>query len=198
MEKGAVPGRILIDEAAAVGEKEPGQRADSGAQAERGGTGGIRARARCSQFGERTVRAVFFARRGVASMSVPSRRRLEVEMLGDVTIVNFLDKRILDEQSVQAIGEQLFSLVDELGRKKLLLNFGNVEYLSSPVLGIIATLNKKVKAAGGRLIACNLDAQIDELLKRSDLAGDEDDPDEGLGGVESRLKPPKPWWRFWK
>jgi hypothetical protein len=33
-------------------------------------------------------------------MSVPSRRRLEVEMVGDVTVVNFLDKRILDEQSV--------------------------------------------------------------------------------------------------
>jgi hypothetical protein len=81
--------------------------------------------------------------------------------------------------------------VDELGRKQLLLNFGNVEYLSSPVLGIIATLNKKVKAAGGRLITCNLDPQISELLKRSDLAGDEDDPDEGLGGVISRLKPPK-------
>ena len=114
-------------------------------------------------------------------MSVPSRRRLEVEMLGDdVTVVNFLDKIILDEQTVQAIGEQLFRLVDELGHTKLLLNFGNVEYLCSPVLGILATLNKKVKAAGGRLIACNLDPQIEELLKRSDLAGDEDDPDEGL------------------
>src|SRR5262245_19699505 len=112
-------------------------------------------------------------------MSVPSRRRLEVEMLGDVTIVNLLDKRILDEQSVQAIGEQLFRLVGELGRKQLLLNFGNVAYLSSPALGIMATLNKKVKAAGGRLIACNLDPQIDERLKRSDLAGDEDDADEG-------------------
>jgi anti-sigma B factor antagonist len=105
-------------------------------------------------------------------------------MVGDVTVVDFLDKRILDEQSVQAIGEQLFSLVDELGRRQLLLNFGNVEYLSSPVLGIIATLNKKVKGAGGRLMACNLDPQVYELLK-------------GLGGVVCRLKPSKPWWRFW-
>ena len=117
-------------------------------------------------------------------MSVLSRRRLEVEMVGDVTVVNFLDRRILDEQSVQAIGEQLFSLVDELGRKQLLLDFGNVESLSGPVLGIMARLNKKVKAAGGRLIACNLDPQIYELLK-------------GLGGVVCQLKPPKPWWRFW-
>src|SRR5438034_3192904 len=58
-------------------------------------------------------------------------QRLEVEDIGDVTVVNFTDKKILDEQNIQLIGEQLFRLVDELGRRKLLLNFRNVEYLSS-------------------------------------------------------------------
>ena len=48
----------------------------------------------------------------------PRRRRLEVEDIGDVTVVNFTDKKILDEQNIQVIGEQLFSLVDELGRKE--------------------------------------------------------------------------------
>ena len=47
----------------------------------------------------------------------PRRRRLEVEDIGDVTVVNFTDKKILDEQNIQVIGEQLFSLIDELGRK---------------------------------------------------------------------------------
>ena len=65
----------------------------------------------------------------------PRRRRLEVEDIGDVTVVNFVDKKILDEQNIQVIGEQLFSLVDQEGRRKLLLNFGNVEYLSSAALG---------------------------------------------------------------
>jgi anti-sigma B factor antagonist len=72
-----------------------------------------------------------------------------------VTVVNFTDRKILDEQNIQVIGEQLFSLVDELGRKKILLNFSNVEYLSSAALGKFITLNKKVsgdvqlKTAGG-------------------------------------------------
>ena len=65
----------------------------------------------------------------------PRRRRLEVEDIGDVTVVNFVDRRILDEQNIQVIGEQLFSLVDELGRRKVLLNFKNVEFLSSAALG---------------------------------------------------------------
>jgi len=35
----------------------------------------------------------------------PRRRRLEVEDIGDVTVVNFVDRRILDEQNIQVIGE---------------------------------------------------------------------------------------------
>ena len=54
--------------------------------------------------------------------SQPKRRRLELEQIGDVTVVSFVDKKILDEQSIQTIGDQLFSLVDEAGRKKILLD----------------------------------------------------------------------------
>ncbi len=101
--------------------------------------------------------------------SQPRRRRLEVEDIGDVTVVNFIDRKILDEQIIQAIGEQLFSLVDELGRRKLLLNFGNVEYMSSAALGKLITLNKKVQASGGRLILCNIDPQIREVFEITKL-----------------------------
>jgi anti-sigma B factor antagonist len=101
--------------------------------------------------------------------SQPRRKRLEVEDVGDVTVVNFTDRKILDEQNIQLIGEQLFSLVDESGRKKILLNFGNVEYLSSAALGKLITLNKKLQAAGGRLILCNIDPQIYEVFEITKL-----------------------------
>ncbi len=101
--------------------------------------------------------------------SQPRRRRLEVENIGDVTVVNFLDKKILDEQNIQIIGEQLFSLVDNEGCRKVLLNFGNVEYLSSAALGKLITLNKKLQQAGGRLVLCNIDAQIHEVFEITKL-----------------------------
>jgi serine/threonine protein kinase len=58
----------------------------------------------------------------------PDRRGLEVENLGDATVVCFTDRKILVEQRIQTIGEQLQNLVSESGGKKLLLNFRNVEY----------------------------------------------------------------------
>src|SRR5215813_13012952 len=103
------------------------------------------------------------------STSQPRRRRLEVEDIGEVTVVNFTDRKILDEQNIQIIGEQLFSLVDEDGRRKILLNFGNVEYLSSAALGKLITLNKKLQTAGGKLILCNIDPQIHEVFEITKL-----------------------------
>ncbi len=99
-------------------------------------------------------------------MSSPGRRRrLEVEEIGDVTVVTFIDRKILDEQNIQIIGEQLFSLVDDDQRRKILLNFGNVEYLSGNALGKLLTLNKKLQTAQGKLILCNIDPQIHEVFE---------------------------------
>ena len=122
----------------------------------------------------------------------------EVEEFGDITVANFSVNKIGDEQSIQAIGEQLFSLVDELGRKKILLNLGNVEYLTSAALGKFVALNKKLDLAGGRLALCNVGPQIYEVLEISNVDKlfkiephpAKEDLDGNLGGVTSRFKPP--------
>ena len=101
--------------------------------------------------------------------SQPRRRRLEVEDIGEVTVVNFTDKKILDEQNIQIIGEQLFSLVDEEGWRKILLNFGNVEFLSSAALGKLIKLKKKLEEVKGRLILCNISPQIYEVFEITKL-----------------------------
>jgi anti-sigma B factor antagonist len=94
----------------------------------------------------------------------PRRRRLELEEVGEVTVVSFVDKKILDEQNIQIIGEQLFDLVDNQGKKKILLNFGNVEFLSSAALGKLITLNKKVQTSGGKLGMCKIAKEIMEVF----------------------------------
>jgi anti-sigma B factor antagonist len=101
--------------------------------------------------------------------SQPRRRRLELEEVGDVTVVSFVDKKILDEQNIQTIGEQLFDLVDNQNKKKILLNFGNVEFLSSAALGKLITMNKKVQASGGKLIMCKIAKEIMEVFEITKL-----------------------------
>jgi anti-sigma B factor antagonist len=106
---------------------------------------------------------------GAPAMSAQPRRRLEVEQIGDVTVVNFVDRKILDEQNIIKIGEQLFSLVDQEGVKKMLLNFANVDYLSSAALGKLITLNKKVQGASGKLVLTNIKPEIFEVFQITKL-----------------------------
>jgi anti-sigma B factor antagonist len=97
------------------------------------------------------------------------RRRLEVEDMGDIAVVNFVDKKILDEQNIQMIGDDLFRLVDELGRKKVLLNFQNVEFMSSAALGKLITLHRKLQGAGGKLVLCKIAKDIQDVFRITKL-----------------------------
>lgn len=101
--------------------------------------------------------------------SQPRRQRLVVEDIGDVTVVNFVDKKILDEQNIQMIGDDLFRLVDELGRRKLLLNFANVEFMSSAALGKLIRLHQRLTQVGGKLVLCNISKNILEIFEITKL-----------------------------
>ncbi len=102
-------------------------------------------------------------------MSQPRRQRLAVEEIGDVTVVNFLDKKILDEQNIQMIGDDLFRLVDEMGRRKILLNFTNVEFMSSAALGKLIRLHQKLTTAGGKLVLSGISKGIMEIFEITKL-----------------------------
>lgn len=108
-------------------------------------------------------------------------RSLEVSEVGDVTVVRFVDRKILDEANIQGLGQELFQLVEEENRGKLLLNFSTVEFLSSAALGKLITLDKKVKAHGGKLKLSNIRPEIYEVFaitklnKLFDIREDESD-----------------------
>lgn len=90
--------------------------------------------------------------------------RLEITEVGDVTIVRFKDEKIVDEAAIQEIGNELFKLVEQQRRHKLLLNFSQVDFLSSATLGKLITLDKKVKAAQGKLKLSNIKQKIYEVF----------------------------------
>ncbi len=108
-------------------------------------------------------------------------RRLQVNQVGDVTVVHFVDRKILDEVSIQELGQELFDLVERDNRLKLLLNFSQVEFLSSAALGKLITLDKKMKAHNGQLKLSNVRPEIYEVFaitklnKLFDMKDDEAD-----------------------
>lgn len=94
-----------------------------------------------------------------------AKRRVDIEEVGEVTIAKFVDKKILDEANIQTIGAQLFALIDEDGRKKIILDFSQVEYLSSAALGKLIIMDKKAKSAKTKLRLCSIRPDIYEVFE---------------------------------
>lgn len=90
--------------------------------------------------------------------------RLTVTESDGVTIVTFNDRNILEEANIQAIGDEVTALIEQAAVPKILIDFTNVEHLSSAALGTLITINNRIRQKGGQLRLCNIDSQIYEVF----------------------------------
>jgi anti-sigma B factor antagonist len=93
---------------------------------------------------------------------------LEREDVGDVTVVRLKLARPTDED-VNTFFKQIYVLIDDMGRRNLVLDMHAVEYVTSMALGKLIMLNRKAQAAGGRLVLCSLTPAAEEIMKLTRL-----------------------------
>ena len=74
----------------------------------------------------------------------------------------FRKSSVLDTVAIDGVAQELFELVDKQARRKLALDFTEVRFLSSQMVGVLLSLYKKSKDIGGKLVICGL---RDELMK---------------------------------
>lgn len=91
-------------------------------------------------------------------------RRIETSEVRGVTVVRFVERKILEAAHIQELGEELQHVVEHDGKLNLLLDFDKVEFLSSAALNKLIILDKKVKAKSGQLKFCNLMPEIREVF----------------------------------
>jgi anti-anti-sigma factor len=100
--------------------------------------------------------------KGRVSMGTP--RHIKIHESGEVTVVTFADSKIIDEGEIQELGQELYSLVEREGRKKIVLNFSNVEFLSSAALGKLIGFDRRVKQNSAELVLSNIRPEIYEVF----------------------------------
>ena len=91
--------------------------------------------------------------------------RISVDYSENATIVTFTDEKILEEMDIQALQASIMSVVDQADRINLILDFGNVRFLSSAVLGLLIRISKRIYEHDGQLILCNINPKIFEIFK---------------------------------
>jgi anti-sigma B factor antagonist len=89
---------------------------------------------------------------------------LELEQVGEVTLVRIAGTRLLDGPQVDALARSLLGLAEDPGRARMVLDFEAVELLSTAVLPALLALRKALQAQGGGLALCGLRPAVREVF----------------------------------
>ena len=94
---------------------------------------------------------------------------IEVEYGMDVTFVTFEDEKILDEGQISRLQKAFEPIIERNEDKKLIINFVNVKFMTSAVLGLLVRVHKKVVELGGKLQLSNLDSNLRRVFEITQL-----------------------------
>lgn len=81
-----------------------------------------------------------------------------------VLIARFQGGRIIDEAQIETLGKELHELLTE-ENKKIILNFENLNFMSSAMIGKLIQFGKKCKNSGVDLRLCEINENIDEVFQ---------------------------------
>ncbi len=84
--------------------------------------------------------------------------------VGTVAVISFSQDHILDAVVIDKMGSSLKALVDGEPRNNFVLNFADVNYLSSSALGMLISLQKKIALKGGQLKLAGIRDSIMEVF----------------------------------
>jgi anti-sigma B factor antagonist len=94
----------------------------------------------------------------------------QLRQYGRQTAVVFKTPTLMNQADVDRLRAELMRMVDEEKRTRLIIDFTEVRFLSSQVVGLLLALHKRVAAAksadpGAELVLCGLRPELIDLLK---------------------------------
>jgi len=93
------------------------------------------------------------------------RPTVSVEYRGEAVVLTLTDEKILEDEQIRSLQDSIISVVEQVGRVNLILDFRNVRFLSSAVLGLLIRVSKRVYEGDGQLRLCNIDPKIREIFR---------------------------------
>jgi anti-sigma B factor antagonist len=96
-------------------------------------------------------------------------RRIQTAKKGDIHMVAFKDSKILDDTTLDEIKREINTLLGQAVGPDVLLDFSNVEFMSSAMLGLLGQVHRKIAAGKGRLRMCGIRPEIMQVFKLTSL-----------------------------
>ncbi len=95
---------------------------------------------------------------------------LERQDVDNVTVLRVQVPVLVSDETTEELFDQLFTIVENSGRDKFVLNVGAIQALASAALGKLVTLYRKASANKARLVMCDVTPSVERILQITRLA----------------------------
>ena len=94
---------------------------------------------------------------------------LVISQVQGVAIAYIKTPSLLEGPDVDGIAQDLFDLADKRACQKIIVDFREVSFLASVMLGKLVMLNKKAQEIDGKVILCGLKPNLMKVFKVTKL-----------------------------
>jgi anti-sigma B factor antagonist len=94
---------------------------------------------------------------------------LRVERRDGLMLVTFLDSKIHAELAITTLGDELQAIAARPDCVKLVLNFAEVEFLTSAMLGKLISANRVMHEKGGTMVLCEICENLRTIFRLTRL-----------------------------
>ena len=91
---------------------------------------------------------------------------LQVHLVGDARVIEFTRTDLTDGAFIKKAGDEIYDIIKKLENPKVVIDFGQVERLSSATLGMLVALKKViVEKMQGQLRVCNVTGNLPDIFR---------------------------------
>jgi anti-sigma B factor antagonist len=113
-----------------------------------------------------TLRVLWSFFESFGDSELPMSTAFTVQPIEKFTVIEFQNASLMDPVELEEIQQELIRLVEQEDRRRIILDFEKVQYLSSQALGIIMAMRKKLAALPhSKLVLCSVCPPLQKLLK---------------------------------
>jgi anti-sigma B factor antagonist len=89
-----------------------------------------------------------------------------IQQVDKASIIQIHAPALMEPKEIQTISDALDELIEKQNKRKIVLNFEKVEYLSSRAINIVLVLKKKLAdLPGSQLVVCGVGPRLAELIR---------------------------------
>ena len=98
-----------------------------------------------------------------------SQSKFTTTRVNDTTVVTLVEKSITDPLYIIELSDELASTLKDADPSDMLIDMGNVEFLSSTMLGTLTRLFRQTHEQEGRIRLCGIRPEVLEVFKITKL-----------------------------